>query len=123
VGGVPGATVLRAHGYGRAAGPGGTGYAPTHPKPLARWVRFGVSLGSIGAPLGPNWVGLARNSTLAPGFPARDTSSAEAAARMDIDPPALSRLETGKLLNATLATLHKWAEALGQKLDVSHSST
>ena len=31
---------------------------------------------------------------------------------MGIDPPALSRLETGKVLNPTLATLHKWAEGL-----------
>src|SRR5437868_5371340 len=36
------------------------------------------------------------------------------ASRMGIDAPALSRLETGKVLNPTLATLHKWAEALGQ---------
>ena len=43
---------------------------------------------------------------------------AEVAERMEIDAPALSRLETGKMLNPTLATLHKWAEALGQKLDV-----
>ena len=47
---------------------------------------------------------------------------AEVAGRMGIDPPALSRLETGKMLNPTLATLHKWAEALGQKLDVGLSS-
>lgn len=47
---------------------------------------------------------------------------AEVAGRMGIDPPALSRLETGKMLNPTLATLHKWAEALGQKLDVDLSS-
>jgi DNA-binding XRE family transcriptional regulator len=47
---------------------------------------------------------------------------AEVADRMDIDAPALSRLETGKMLNPTLATLLKWAEALGQKLDVSLSS-
>ena len=46
---------------------------------------------------------------------------AEVAERMGIDPPALSRLETGKVLNPTLATLHKWAEALGQKLDVGLS--
>jgi ribosome-binding protein aMBF1 (putative translation factor) len=46
---------------------------------------------------------------------------AEVAARMEIDAPALSRLETGKTLNPTLATLHKWAEALGQKLDVNLS--
>ena len=39
---------------------------------------------------------------------------AEVAGRMEIDPPALSRLETGKMLNPTLATLHKWAKALGQ---------
>src|SRR2546421_12983441 len=43
---------------------------------------------------------------------------AEVAERMGIDPPALSRLETGKMLNPTLATLHKWAEALGEKLDL-----
>jgi predicted transcriptional regulator len=42
----------------------------------------------------------------------------EVGERMGIDAPALSRLETGKVLNPTLATLHKWAEALGQKLDV-----
>lgn len=46
---------------------------------------------------------------------------AEVAARMGIDAPALSRLETGKVLNPTLATLHKWAEALGQNLDVNLS--
>ena len=42
----------------------------------------------------------------------------EVATRMGIDPPALSRLETGKMLNPTIATLLKWAEALGQKLEV-----
>ncbi|HYV37373.1 MAG TPA: helix-turn-helix transcriptional regulator [Gemmataceae bacterium] len=47
---------------------------------------------------------------------------AEVAERMGIDSPALSRLETGKMLNPTLATLHKWAEALGQKLEVELSS-
>jgi DNA-binding XRE family transcriptional regulator len=47
---------------------------------------------------------------------------AEVAERMVIDAPALSRLETGKMLNPTLATLHKWAEALGQKLEVDVSS-
>jgi ribosome-binding protein aMBF1 (putative translation factor) len=41
---------------------------------------------------------------------------ADVAERMGIDAPALSRLESGKMLNPTLATLHKWAEALGQKL-------
>jgi DNA-binding XRE family transcriptional regulator len=41
---------------------------------------------------------------------------ADVAERMGIDGPALSRLESGKMLNPTLATLHKWAEALGQKL-------
>ncbi len=46
----------------------------------------------------------------------------EVAERMGIDSPALSRLETGKILNPTLATLHKWAEALGQKLEVDLSS-
>jgi DNA-binding XRE family transcriptional regulator len=48
---------------------------------------------------------------------------AEVANRMGIDAPALSRLETGKMLNPTLATLHKWAEALGQKLEVDLSSS
>jgi len=43
---------------------------------------------------------------------------AAVATRMGIDPPALSRLETGKMLNPTIATLIKWAEALGQKLEV-----
>ena len=47
---------------------------------------------------------------------------AEVAARMDIDAPTLSRLETGKMLNPTLATLHKWAAALGMKLDVELSA-
>ncbi len=47
---------------------------------------------------------------------------AEVAQRMEIDPPALSRLETGKVLNPTLATLHKWAEALGRKLNVELAS-
>ena len=47
---------------------------------------------------------------------------ADVAKRMGIDAPALSRLETGKMLNPTLATLHKWAEALGQKLAVDLSS-
>jgi DNA-binding XRE family transcriptional regulator len=47
---------------------------------------------------------------------------AEVAERMGIDAPALSRLESGKVLNPTLATLHKWAEALGQKLDVDLTS-
>jgi DNA-binding XRE family transcriptional regulator len=43
------------------------------------------------------------------------------AERMGIDAPALSRLETGKMLNPTLATLHKWAEALGQRLHIDLS--
>ena len=43
---------------------------------------------------------------------------AEVAQRMEIDAPALSRLETGKMLNPTLATLHKWAEALGHRLHI-----
>jgi DNA-binding XRE family transcriptional regulator len=47
---------------------------------------------------------------------------AQVADRMGIDAPALSRLETGKMLNPTLSTLHKWAEALGQKLDVDLSA-
>lgn len=55
---------------------------------------------------------------------ARETQGltlAEVAGRMGIDAPALSRLETGKMLNPTLATLHKWSEALGQKLEVELS--
>src|SRR5260370_4321958 len=40
---------------------------------------------------------------------------------MGIDAPALSRVETGKMLNLAVAKLHKWAEALGQKLDVALS--
>jgi len=47
---------------------------------------------------------------------------ATVAERMGIDPPALSRLETGKVLNPTFGTLHKWAEALGQKLVVDLTS-
>jgi DNA-binding XRE family transcriptional regulator len=47
---------------------------------------------------------------------------AEVAGRMGIDAPALSRLETGKVLNPTFATLLKWAEALGQRLDVELTS-
>jgi transcriptional regulator with XRE-family HTH domain len=43
---------------------------------------------------------------------------AEVASRMGIDAPALSRLETGKMLNPTLATLYKWAEALDWKCGV-----
>src|SRR5947209_1976771 len=46
---------------------------------------------------------------------------AQVAERMGIDSPALSRLETGKMLNPTLATLHKWAEALGHNLDAHRS--
>ena len=52
---------------------------------------------------------------------AQGLTLAEVADRMGIDAPALSRLETGKMLNPTLATLHKWAEALGQKLDLALS--
>src|SRR4051794_29711109 len=52
----------------------------------------------------------------------RGLTLAEVAGRMGIDAPALSRLETGKMLNPTLATLHKWAEALGQRLEVDLAS-
>ena len=48
----------------------------------------------------------------------RGLTLAEVAERMGIDAPALSRLETGKMLNPTLVTLHKGATALGMKLDV-----
>ena len=47
---------------------------------------------------------------------------AEVAQKMEIDAPALSRLETGKTLNPTLTTLHKWAEALGRRLNVDLTS-
>jgi DNA-binding transcriptional regulator YiaG len=47
---------------------------------------------------------------------------AEVAERMGIDAPMLSRLETGNMLNPTLATLHKWAEALGRKLEIELST-
>jgi transcriptional regulator with XRE-family HTH domain len=43
---------------------------------------------------------------------------AAVAEHMGIDAPTRSRLETGKMLNATVATLHKWAQALGRKLEV-----
>ena len=43
---------------------------------------------------------------------------AEVAGRMGIDAPALSRMETGKMLNPKLATLHKWAEALGRTVEM-----
>lgn len=54
---------------------------------------------------------------------AQGLTLAEVAERMGIDPPALSRLETGKMLNPTLATLLKWAESLGQNLNISLSAT
>jgi DNA-binding phage protein len=47
---------------------------------------------------------------------------AEVAEQMGIDAPALSRLESGKTLNPTLATLLKWAEALGQHLEMNLST-
>jgi transcriptional regulator with XRE-family HTH domain len=47
---------------------------------------------------------------------------AEVSERMGIDPPALSRLENGRMLNPTLTTLYKWAEALGQALNVDLTS-
>jgi transcriptional regulator with XRE-family HTH domain len=53
---------------------------------------------------------------------AQGLTLADVAQRMGIDAPALSRLETGKMLNPTAATLHKWAEALGQSLDVGLSA-
>jgi len=44
------------------------------------------------------------------------------AGRMKIDAPALSRLETGKMPNPTLTTLHRSAAALGLKLEVELSA-
>jgi transcriptional regulator with XRE-family HTH domain len=44
------------------------------------------------------------------------------ATRIDGDALAPSRLETNKMLNPTLATLHKWAQALGRKLEVDLAS-
>lgn len=46
----------------------------------------------------------------------------EVATRMGIDSPALSRLETGKTLNPTVATLVKWADALGRELHMELST-
>jgi DNA-binding Xre family transcriptional regulator len=46
---------------------------------------------------------------------------ADVAERMGIDALALSRLESGKMLNPTQATLHKWAEAVGRNLEVDLS--
>ena len=48
----------------------------------------------------------------------RGLTLAEVAERMGIDAPALSRLETGKMLNPTRATLCSWAETLGQRLKI-----
>jgi transcriptional regulator with XRE-family HTH domain len=52
---------------------------------------------------------------------AQGLTLAQVAERMGIDALALSRLETGKMLNPTLATLRKGAEALGRKLEVDLS--
>lgn len=52
----------------------------------------------------------------------QELTLAEVAERMGVDAPALSRLESGKVLNPTLATLHKWAEALNQALNVDLGS-
>ena len=43
---------------------------------------------------------------------------AEIATRMGIDVAALEGIEAGRMLNPTIATLCKWAEALGQKLEI-----
>ena len=45
-------------------------------------------------------------------------SLAEVATRMGVDAAALVNFESGKNLNPTMATLCKWAEALGHRLDV-----
>ena len=45
-------------------------------------------------------------------------SVTDLATRMGIDVPVLDGMESGKTLNPTLATLYKWAEALGQKLEI-----
>jgi DNA-binding Xre family transcriptional regulator len=52
----------------------------------------------------------------------RALTLAEVAERMGIDSPALSRLETGKMLNPTLGTLHKWAAALDHHLTIELTS-
>jgi ribosome-binding protein aMBF1 (putative translation factor) len=49
-------------------------------------------------------------------------SVAEIAERMGIDAAELSGMETGKILNPNIAMLHKWAEALGHKLDIELSA-
>jgi hypothetical protein len=43
---------------------------------------------------------------------------AEVADRMGIDEPILSQMESGNLLNPAIATLFRWAEVLGQKLQI-----
>jgi DNA-binding Xre family transcriptional regulator len=48
----------------------------------------------------------------------RELTLADVAERMGIDSPPLSRLEPGKMLNPTVATLQKWADALGRKLEI-----
>ena len=52
----------------------------------------------------------------------QELTLAEVAERMGIDAPAHSRLETGKVLNLTLATLPKRADSLGQKLHAELAS-
>lgn len=43
----------------------------------------------------------------------------EVSATMGIEASQLLKLETGKMLNPTLATLFNWAEALGQQLEIA----
>jgi DNA-binding XRE family transcriptional regulator len=52
----------------------------------------------------------------------QELTLAQVANRMGIDAAALSRLEGGKVLNPTLATLQKWAEALNLTLNVDLGS-
>ncbi len=85
-------------------------------KPFRATPRFLISRPAIAI----NQQSLATILTLLAKFRAaresQELTFAEVAERMGIDAPALSRLETGKVLNPTLATLRKWADALGRNL-------
>jgi transcriptional regulator with XRE-family HTH domain len=47
----------------------------------------------------------------------------EIATRMGIEASVLANLESGKVLDPSLATLSKWAEALGQLLEIDLTSS
>lgn len=50
-------------------------------------------------------------------------TAATVADRLGVPPIEFASLEAGKSLNPTLATLTKWAEVLGMKLDLEPTST